>query len=202
MPLREIPEPEGPLAERLTANGKRRLQLNKSEREMYKQSLLIDRLVLMMLSLEEEMTYEEMAEELDITVAQLKNLTRTEEFQDRWNQHFMQLGQDPRVELTQSRITELLPAAFLQMKDGLVNEDTPWTVKWKIIEKIFELSGIARPQQIHNDRKEIQEFLSQKSESDDSIQITIPGKYIEAVNKYRQADVVEGKYTNQDQDPE
>jgi len=190
------------LAERLTANGKRRLQLNKSEREMYKQSLLIDRLVLMMLSLEEEMTYEEMAEELDITVAQLKNLTRTEEFQDRWNQHFMQLGQDPRVELTQSRITELLPAAFLQMKDGLVNEDTPWTVKWKIIEKIFELSGIARPQQIHNDRKEIQEFLSQKSESDDSIQITIPGKYIEAVNKYRQADVVEGKYTNQDQDPE
>lgn len=201
MPVRDMPEPEGALAERMTKHGHRRLKLNQIERKDFKQSETIDRLVLMILSLEDNMTYEEMAEELEITVPALKNLTRTEEFQDRYNDHFMTLGQDPRVEVTQSRIVELLPRVFMQMQEALVNPDVPWTAKWNIMSKILELSGIEKPQNIRNDRKEIEKFLSSKNEGD-SIQITIPGKYMDAMHKYREGEhldkveeeIIEGDY--------
>ena len=199
MPLRELPEPEGPLARRTTEDGRRRLQLNAKERANYRESLLIDRLVLMILTLDENSkTYEEMAEELDITVAQLKNLTRTEEFQERYNQHFMELGQDPRVEITQSRIVELLPQVFLQMQEGLTDPEVPWTAKWKIMEKVLDLAGIDKPDLIDNERKEIEEFLLNKSESEDSIQIIIPGKYMETMEKYNQGETIDNAVEDED----
>lgn len=199
MPLRELPEPEGPLARRTTEDGRRRLQLNAKERANYRESLLIDRLVLMILTLDENSkTYEEMAEELDISVAQLKNLTRTEEFQERYNQHFMELGQDPRVEITQSRIVELLPQVFLQMQEGLTDPEVPWTAKWKIMEKVLDLAGIDKPDLIDNERKEIEEFLLNKSESEDSIQIIIPGKYMETMEKYNQGETIDNAVEDED----
>lgn len=199
MPLRELPEPEGPLARRTTEDGRRRLQLNAKERANYRESLLIDRLVLMILTLDENSkTYEEMAEELDISVAQLKNLTRTEEFQERYNSHFMELGQDPRVEITQSRIVELLPQVFLQMQEGLTDPEVPWTAKWKIMEKVLDLAGIDKPDLIDNERKEIEEFLLNKSESEDSIQIIIPGKYMETMEKYNQGETIDNAVEDED----
>ena len=199
MPLRELPEPEGTLARRTTEDGRRRLQLNAKERANYRESLLIDRLVLMILTLDENSkTYEEMAEELDITVAQLKNLTRTEEFQERYNQHFMELGQDPRVEITQSRIVELLPQVFLQMQEGLTDPEVPWTAKWKIMEKVLDLAGIDKPDLIDNERKEIEDFLLNKSESEDSIQIIIPGKYVETMEKYNQGETIDNAVEDED----
>jgi hypothetical protein len=211
MPLRELPQPTGPLAERTTEDGRRRLKLNSDEREDLRESLMIDRLVHMILTLDEDsMTYAEMAEELDITVAQLKNLTRTEEFQERYNQHFLQLGQDPRVEVTQSKIVELLPMVFLQMQEGLENPNVPWTAKWNIMEKVLELAGIDKPEMAQNERKEIEEFLLNKSESEDSIQIIIPGKYMETMEKYNQGqtidnavgdDFIEGEFNEEDVNP-
>ena len=203
MPLREVPEPKGAIAQRIKEDGRRRLKLNSEERAELRDALLIDRLVLMILTLDEtSLSYEEMAEELGITTAQLKNLTRTEAFQERYNQHFMQLGQDPRVEVTQSRIVELLPQVFLQMEEGLRNPDVPWTAKWNIMEKVLELAGIDKPNLVDNERKEIEEFLLNKSESEDSIQIIIPSKYMETMERYQEGetidstvddDIIEGK---------
>lgn len=192
MPLREVPEPKGAIAQRIKEDGRRRLKLNSEERAELRDALLIDRLVLMILTLDEtSLSYEEMAEELGITTAQLKNLTRTEAFQERYNQHFMQLGQDPRVEVTQSRIVELLPQVFLQMEEGLRNPDVPWTAKWNIMEKVLELAGIDKPNLVDNERKEIEEFLLNKSESDDSIQIIIPSKYMETMERYQEGETID-----------
>lgn len=192
MPLREVPEPKGAIAQRIKEDGRRRLKLNSEERADLRDALLIDRLVLMILTLDEtSLSYEEMAEELGITTAQLKNLTRTEAFQERYNQHFMQLGQDPRVEVTQSRIVELLPQVFLQMEEGLRNPDVPWTAKWNIMEKVLELAGIDKPNLVDNERKEIEEFLLNKSESDDSIQIIIPSKYMETMERYQEGETID-----------
>lgn len=192
MPLREVPEPKGAIAQRIKQDGRRRLKLNSEERAELRDALLIDRLVLMILTLDEtSLSYEEMAEELGITIAQLKNLTRTEAFQERYNQHFMQLGQDPRVEVTQSRIVELLPQVFLQMEEGLRNPDVPWTAKWNIMEKVLELAGIDKPNLVDNERKEIEEFLLNKSESDDSIQIIIPSKYMETMERYQEGETID-----------
>ena len=192
MPLREVPEPKGAIAQRIKQDGRRRLKLNSEERAELRDALLIDRLVLMILTLDEtSLSYEEMAEELGITTAQLKNLTRTEAFQERYNQHFMQLGQDPRVEVTQSRIVELLPQVFLQMEEGLRNPDVPWTAKWNIMEKVLELAGIDKPNLVDNERKEIEEFLLNKSESDDSIQIIIPSKYMETMERYQEGETID-----------
>jgi hypothetical protein len=209
MARRELPEPTGELANRLTANGKRRLQLNQKEKDELKEKELISSLVVEMLNLDENKTYEEMAEKLDITVPTLKNLTRTKEFEEQWNEHYMQLGKDPRIQLVQSKITELLPMVFVQMREGLIDPDVPWTARWKIMEKVLDLSGIEKPQLQQNDRKEIQSFLKAHSESEDSIQITIPSKYMDAMQKYRDGErdeemqgenteenVIEGEYND------
>jgi hypothetical protein len=199
MPLKELPEPKGPLAKRMTKDGRRRLQLNQNEKQELRTSAMIDSLVFMMLDLSEDsLTYSEMAEELDITVAQLKNLTRTEEFQDRWNERFMQLGTDPRVQATHAHIVELLPMAFTALKDGITDPDVPWTAKRDFIFKVFDLSGIERPENIRNDRKEAENFLSELGDHEDGqIVITVPTSYVEAMEKFNQPqdddDVVEGE---------
>ena len=193
MPLRELPEPTGPLAERITKDGRRRLQLNKREKQDIVEQQKLNHLVSMVLTLDENsLTYQEMAEELEMTVPEMKNLMRTQAFQDTYNEYFMQLGHDPRVEYIQSRIVELLPYVFVQMQTALTSDDVPWTARWQIMDKVLELSGIERPSNVQNDRKEIEKFLSDRSSSDDNIQITIPGKYMEAMQKYREGkDIVE-----------
>jgi hypothetical protein len=115
-----------------------------------------------------------MAEEQEISVPQLKNMMRTPEFQDRHNEYFMELGKDPRVRLTQAKIVELLPKAFMSMKKGLEDPDAPWTDKVKIVEKILELSGIERPQTLQNDRKEFEQFWEEEAGEDDRIRKPYP----------------------------
>jgi hypothetical protein len=188
MPLRELPEPKGPLAERTTADGRRRLKLNQDEREAFLTSTQIDRIVHMVLNIEEDYTYGQMAEELEISVPQLKNLMRTPEFQDRYNEYFMELGKDPRVRLTQAKIAELLPKAFMTMKKGLEDPEAPWTAKVKIVEKILELSGIERPQTLQNDRKEFEQFWEEEAGEDDRIRISIPAKFAQTRQAYERGE--------------
>jgi len=188
MPLRELPEPKGPLSERTTADGRRRLKLNQDEREAFLTSTQIDRIVHMVLNIEEDYTYAQMAEELSVSVPQLKNLMRTPEFQDRYNEYFMELGKDPRVRLTQAKIAELLPKAFMTMKKGLEDPEAPWTAKVKIVEKILELSGIERPQTLQNDRKEFEQFWQEEAGEDDRIRISIPAKFAQTRQAYERGE--------------
>jgi hypothetical protein len=204
MPLRELPE-ESPeiLEERRTADGRRRLQLNASERREIQQSRQIDEIILMMLDFENSWTYAEMAEELGISVASMKNLTRTEEFEKRYAEYYYDLGRDPRVKLTQARVAELLPTALLQLRKGLEDPDVPWTAKTKLIQEVFELSGIKKPESVQNDRKELEQFLLEKrneSGGQDNVTINIPTTYLDRLNEYRNEvdetedeDVVEGE---------
>jgi len=192
MPLRELPEPKGPLAERTTVDGRRRLKLNKDEKANIQLMQKVNDLVPMILTLEDSLTYQEMAEKMNMTVPEMKNLMRTEEFQDAYNEYYIQLGHDPRVEYVQSRIVELLPAVFTQMQRAMTSDEVPWTARWQIMSKVLELSGIEKPQNIQNDRKEIEKFLSDRVESGDNIQISIPTSYMEAMQKYKDGeDVVE-----------
>jgi len=208
MPLREIPKPEGPLAKRKTADGHRRLRLNKQEKTDMIEQRRMETLVAMILTTEDDApTYREIAEELDMSVASMKNLMRTKEFQDVYNDYFIQLGHDPRIQFIQSRIVELLPYVFTQMKTAVTTQETPWTARWQIMQKVLELSGIEKPTNVENDRKEIESFLSNRTgEEDGDIHISIPGKYLEAMGKYKDGedivedivvdDIIDGDYSD------
>jgi hypothetical protein len=51
MPLRELSKPKGPISERTTADGRRRLKLNQDERKAFLTSTQIDRIVHMVLNI-------------------------------------------------------------------------------------------------------------------------------------------------------
>jgi len=79
--------------------------------------------------LDRKYTQDEIAEKLEITRGQLNNLIRTKEFEDRWNEHFIELGRDPSIKATQAGIAELLPAAFSTLKEAVEEGDVPWMVR-------------------------------------------------------------------------
>ena len=198
MPLKELPETDGPLAKRKDALGRRQLTLTKDERKELQESRLIDRLVLLYLDLDRKYTQDEIAEKLEITRGQLNNLIRTKEFEDRWNEHFIELGRDPRIKATQASIAELLPAAFSTLKEAVEEGDVPWTVRIKAVEKIFELAGIERPQTVDSNRKEFEEFMKKKQDEAgkaENIVISIPSAYAESLQKYQKVneDIIEGE---------
>ena len=196
MPFRELPETTGPLADRKDSRGRRRLSLNDQERQEMQKSLMLDRLVLMYLDIERKWTSPEMAEELGITVPQLHNLTRTQGFEERWNEHFLELGRDPRIRVTQARIPELLPAAFLTMQKALLDDDVPWTARTRMVEKVLELAGIEKPKAIYSDRKEYEEYMKERGQ--ENVVISIPAQFAKTMRQYKGEDIIEGEVTEID----
>ena len=93
MARKKLPPPTGALAGRQTKDGRRRLHLNRHERRDLVRSELIEAACAKFLDTTEHHTWKEIAEELGITLDQLKGLTRSEEFEDKYNLMFAELGQ-------------------------------------------------------------------------------------------------------------
>lgn len=176
------------LDERRTADGKRKLMLTQAERAALAQNQLIERAVSFYLDLDEARSQREIANELGLTVRQLKYLTQSEEFKETYEDYFSELGHDPRLKATRAGMTDLLPLAYSRFLGLLESNNTPATVLMKAIEKVFELNGV-RPQQSQvSDRKELAEFLGRSGLQLTQININVPEEYEEALGE-----VVEGR---------
>lgn len=146
------------LDERRDGRG-RRVMLTNAERDALLDNQMIESAVALYLNLDESKTQSEIATELGVTVRQLKYLTQTEEFKTVYNEHFSELGHDPRLKATKAGLVDLLPLAFRRLTGILNNGDTPATVLMKAIDRVFELNGIQPQEAKVSDRKELAEFL-------------------------------------------
>lgn len=153
------------------ADGRRRIQLTGREREEFAQRETVEHLVSMFLDLERRYTREQMCDDLGITLRQLKTLTNTELFKEIYEDHFDELGHDPRLRAVQAGITDLLPVAFIELRRALTSQDVPWTVKYKAIMDVMKLNGIQPKPTVQSDRRELAEFLG-----------TLPGIVVENMN--------------------
>jgi hypothetical protein len=178
MPRKAMHKPTSDaLAERRTARGNRRLKLTDGERNALQKNLVLEHIVAMYLDLTRDWTLTQMAEELKITVSQLKDLTRSEEFSNLYNQHFIELGHDPRLKATQAAIVDMLPMAQRELKALLSGPMVPAGVKLKAITEILRLGGVEQPKAAVNDKKELAEFLMKAGVNIENLNVNLPTEY-------------------------
>jgi Trp operon repressor len=185
MKIDEVPKT---LEERRTQDGKRRLMLTQEERNALTYNQVVERAVSLYLDLEDARSQREIAEELGMTVAELKYLTQSEDFKVVYEQYFSELGHDPRLKATRAGLVDLLPLAYSRFRGILESPTTPATVLLKAVEKVLELNGVKPEASKISDRKELAEFLGNPGLNLTQVNITVSDEYKEALD-----DVIEGQ---------
>jgi hypothetical protein len=166
-------EIKGPMKHRIGKNGRRRLMLNNTERSeiIFQQS--VETAVAMFLDVEAGYSLLEIAGELGISVRALKDLTKTEQFMDCWNEHFMELGHDPRLKATQGALADMLPKAVGELKRLISGTETPAATKLEAIKELFRLVGVETPK-TGSDQRELAEFLKDHNLTINQINVNPP----------------------------
>lgn len=149
----------GALAERRTADGRRKIKLNAEEKRLLNRSEMIERAVRLFLDLDGDHTWQEIAGELGVSIMALKDLTKTQEFIEVYDQHFAELGHDPRLRSAQAAIVDLLPLAVRELKELVSDKSVPPSVRFRAVEKILDLNGVGPQKGGQLDRHELMEFL-------------------------------------------
>lgn len=180
------------LDERRTADNKRRLMLTQAERTALTDHQLIERAVGLYLDLEDARSQREIAQELDLSVKQLKYLTQSEEFKAIYEEYFSELGHDPRLKATRAGLVDLLPLAYTRFRSLLEDTTTPATVTLKAVEKVFELNGVKPQASRISDRKELAEFLQGRDVHLTQINLNVPDEDAQAL-----LDVIAGQVVNE-----
>lgn len=178
-------------------DGRRQLHLTKAERKALRRRQLIEGAIALYLNLEGRRTNQEIADELGVSAKTLKLLTKDPMFIDLYNEHFIELGHDPRLKAIKAGLTNLLPAAFEQLSAIVENpQGVPWPVRKWAIAKIIELNGIEPPKDIQSsDRKELADFLKERSINLTQVNINLPAEYNQALDLVESGKIVEGQFS-------
>jgi len=191
MPKRKVDPTKvtGVLRERTTEDGRRRLKLNKEERAILKRQELAQTAAYLFLNLDDPMTLSEMAAEMNMSIHQFREITKTEEFDIAYNDLFLELGKDPRYKAAQGALADMLPLAMQQLREILTGTRTPAGTRLKAVEKIMSLNGLENTQPQQSNRQELVKYLVENNINIDAINITLPEMYQEVVD-----DVIEAEY--------
>lgn len=189
----EETEVTGALAERIMPDGRRKIKLTAGERQMFARNEMIETAVRLFLDVSGDHSWQEIADQLGISVMALKDLTKTQEFIDVYDQHFAELGHDPRLKSAQAAIVDLLPLAVRELRELLTDGDVPASVRFRAIEKVIELNGIGPAKGGAMDRHELMEFLKGTNIqlTQNNIQATIPTPFEGDINAY-----VDGRWSD------
>jgi len=155
------PNTETPLEQRRTTDGRRRITLTTQERKDFERQELIEGAVSLYLDIHTHRTTQDMADELGLTRKQLKDLTHHEDFIAVYNDHFMELGHDPRLMRYREAISDLMPLAYQELEHLLKHRSTKDSTKIRAIFKVFELCGMKPVELKGSDRRELAEFLNE-----------------------------------------
>jgi hypothetical protein len=183
------------LEERTLPDGRRKITLRVSERQALQRRERAEAAATLFLDLDTYRSWADIARELELSAAQLKDLTKTEEFDNAYNQLFAELGHDPRFRATQAAISDLLPIAATKLKELITAGRTSDNVRLKAIQLIFDLNGLTKQQQVQSDRQELAKFLIEHKISFSDLKITVPEEYQEAMDaidgEFRDASIAE-----------
>jgi hypothetical protein len=179
------------LNERLLPDGRRAIKLRTEERSALQQENMIEMAVAMFLDLEHEHTWDEIATALEISVPTLKKLTKSQAFIDKYNEHFADLGHDPRLKAGQAALVDMLPTAIRELKNLITSAATPPTVKLGAIKEVIRLNGMEPTEGRQSDNAEFASFLKAAGVNVEqaNISVQIPEEYQKVIKDY-----VEGQY--------
>ena len=181
----------GAMAERRMADGRRKLMPSHKEKTALMRQRNVEAAVALFLDLEHDHSYEEIARTLGFSTVTLRKLTKSQEFMDCWNEHFIELGHDPRLRATQAALTDMLPMAIREMKQLLLT--APPNVRFAVIKEVIRLNGIDTPKAPHSDTDELKQFLTAQNVNIVGTMNINPGaeyqKNIEAYQEGRFSDI-------------
>ena len=106
-------------------------------------------------------SYREIAEALGFsTVAPIRRLMDTPEFQQELEEYAIRYQSDPRRLVVRQQLVDLLPTAITHLSNMLSSPATADTIRWKIIEYILSMNGI-RPlaDATDDDLQSVRKFL-------------------------------------------
>ena len=189
MPKRKVEQVTGVLRERTTEDGRRRLKLTKAEREALKRQEMAQTAAYLFLNLDDPKSLPEMAAEMNMSVHQFRELTKTEEFDIAYNDLFLELGSDPRYKAAQGALADMLPIAMQQLRNILTGTRTPEGTRLKAVEKIMSLNGLENIQPQQSNRQELVEYLVENNINIDAVNIALPEMYQEQMD-----DIIEAEF--------
>lgn len=186
--------------ERRLEDGRRQITLRANERREIAERRLAEGAAALFLDLDAHHTWKEIAEELDISLSKLKDLTKSEDFELAYNQLFSEISHDPRYRAVQANLADMLPLATKTLKDLLIANDTAGGVKLRTAQTIFKYAGIRAPDEVMSERKALAEFLSNYGMAPGTSP-DIPDDYEDAMEEYN-VDIIEGEFEEDDPDEE
>ena len=175
--------------ERQYEDGRRMIKLRRGEQRELRERQLVEGAIALFLDLEGYRTWDQIAEELGISTSKLRDLTKSDLFDELYNKMFGELGHDPRYLAAQAELSNLLPVALRELKRLLTSENTPPTTRLKAVENIIRWNQLEIKQQQVSNRRELAEFLDEVQVGN-TINIILPAEYEKAMEE---ADIIEGE---------
>jgi hypothetical protein len=173
--------------DRRHSDGRRKIKLRANERHALVRQQRAEAAAALFLDLEVGRTWAEIAEELGLSPAQLRDLTKTDEFDAAYTTLFAELGHDPRFRAAQAAVGDLLPLAIRELKTLLTGPRTPAGVKLKAVEKVLALNGLSNSPPPHSDRQELAEFLGKHNLSLTQVNnFNVPPEYTERMSNFHE----------------
>ena len=169
--------------ERVHPDGRRSIQLNRRERQAIERTHKCEAAAALFLDLQEKHTWKSISEELGISISALKDLTKSAEFEEVYNQLYADISHDPRYKAVQGAIADMLPLATVKLRKLLESERTPATVALNAIKTVYEFAGITPPNEVQSERRALAEFLAQKN-LQPGTPVDVPDNYEEAMERY------------------
>lgn len=172
----------GALAQRTDENGRRHIKLTIRERQALRRQEQATAAAFFFLDLQQSRTWKEIADEMGLSPHQLRDLTKTEEFDTAYNDLFVELGKDPRYKAAQAALADMVPLAVHELKSLLTSPRTPAGTRLKAIEKIISLNGIENIAPQQSNRQELVTFLIKNDINIESVGITLPEMYQDVID--------------------
>lgn len=173
-------------------DGKRRITLRQSERNLALRSRLIEGAAALFLDLEHPRSWPEIATELGITPGQLSDLVKTPEFDAAYNALFADIGHDPRYKAAQTAMADLLPIALRELKLLISGVTTNQATRLKAIEIVLKMNSLSLEKPAASEKQELAQFLV----NNQVVVQNLPPQYAAAL----QGTVVEGEIVQEAED--
>ena len=185
--------------------GRRHINLNKRERKDLSHQRTVETAVALFLDLDNDHTWQQIADELGVSLQTLRQLTKTQEFMDRYNEHFAELGHDPRLRVAQAAMVDLLPVAMRQLRSLLTEERVPHAVRLSAIKEIIRLNGIENAPPF-SDKNELTKFLKDANVTtvvqNNTINNNMPPEYAQKIAAYTEGTFVDSVAAEEAEDQE
>jgi hypothetical protein len=172
---------------------RRHINLTKGERKDLVEQKRLEHIVSLFLDLERDRNWSEIATEVGMSLAGLKRLTKTSEFQELYDSTLATLGHHPRLVAMQSNLPDLLPSSFRAMRE-LLNQGRGMA-RLGAVKLLWETLSVGDTPDME-DPNVISNFMKNKGllvEGDVNINVNlpIPAEYQKAFSRLMGGDIID-----------